>query len=95
MASSQAAEHSCPRSPGVLFRKEIFQVQLFRVAKKIEPRMQLLRHEIQNVDEFMYFLADVRFRAVSELFTTVSLLSPHQIVVVWGAFVWLVGVFFT
>lgn len=29
--------------------------------------IQFLRHEIQYVDEIMYFLVDVRFRAISEL----------------------------
>lgn len=42
--------------------------------------IQFLRHEIQYVDEIMYFLVDVRFRAISELCSTVSLLCPNQII---------------
>lgn len=53
-----------------------------------------MRHEIQNIDEIMDFLADVRFRAISDLCSTVSLLSSHRVIAVWGFFLvffgWLV-----
>lgn len=35
--------------------------------KMVDLWIQFLRHEIQYVDEIMYFLVDVRFRAISEL----------------------------
>lgn len=53
--------------------------------------IQFLRHEIQYVDEIMYFLVDVRFRAISELCSTVSLLCPNQIIYTGG----FITVFFT
>lgn len=42
--------------------------------------IQFLRHEIQYVDEIMYFLVNVMLRAISELCSTVSLLCHNQVI---------------
>jgi len=47
--------------------------------KMVDLQIQFLRHEIQYIDEIMYVLLDVRFRAISEVCSAVSLLCPNQV----------------